>query len=159
METEDFDLKLAYNKLGKKYSLPEFEKLSEDFDIEKISEKEPNFLAREIRRIINEKISGYIHVFEILINPTSPPLFIFSILKNISTKDKEKIRDIYKTLSKTQIEIMKLDTIYKEKSEIKFINETFNMWQETKLTIYKLIENFETGFEKDDISEKRSYLD
>jgi len=87
-------------------------------------------------------------------------MFIFSILRNISTENKNTIKEIYKTLSKTQIETMKLDTIYNENKEAKFINDVFNTWQELKPTIHKLIliENFEANLEIDDTSKKRSYF-
>ena len=86
-------------------------------------------------------------------------MFVFSILRNISTADKDTIKKIYKALSRTQIEVMKLDTIYKIEDEVKFINETFIIWQELKPTIYKLIERFESSFNEDDTSKKRSYFD
>lgn len=159
MEKNDFDLKSEYKTLTLKHNLPDFRELAEDFDIEKISEKESSFLLREIRRVMNEKISAYIHFFETLINPTGPPMFIFTILRNISEEDRKNLKEIYKILSKTQIEIIKLDTIYKEDTEVKFINDTFNLWQKIKPTIYKLAENFKLAFEKNDTSEKRSYLD
>jgi len=159
MENEEINFKETYDKLAQKHSLPEFKKIIEDFDIEKIQDKETTLLIREIRRTINEKIAAYIHLFETLINPTTPPMFVFSILRNISTEDKETIKKIYKAISRTQIEVMKLDTIYNEESEAKFINETFIIWQELKPTIYKLIERFESSFEEDDTSKKRSYFD
>ena len=159
MENKEINFEEIYTELAEKHSLPNFKKIAEDFDIEKIQEKESTFLIREVRRIINEKITAYIHLFETLINPTSPPMFVFSILRNISTEDKETIKKIYKALSRTQIEVMKLDTIYNEADEIKFINETFIVWQELKQTIYKLIERFESSFEEDDSTKKRSYFD
>ena len=160
MEDQDqYDFEADYIELKKQYNLPEFEALAQDFDIEKISDKESMFLAREIRRAINEKITAYIHLFETLINPASPPLFVFKILKNISSQDKEKIQQFYETLSKTQIETMKLDTIYSEESEIEFINKTFKTWQELKPEINKLIESFETNFENSDTIKESSYFD
>lgn len=159
MEKDKFDFRLKYNELRQKHNLPEFEKLAEDFDIEKIEDKESIFLIREIRRAVNEKITAYLHLFETLINPNTPPMFVFSILRNSSDKNKDTIREIYKILSKIQIKAMKLDTIYKEDIEVKFINETFSTWQELKLRIYKLIENFEANFEENDTSQNRSYFD
>lgn len=159
MEDEKINLEEVYNELAEKYSLPDYEKIAEDFDIEKIQDKESTFLIREVRRAMNEKIAAYIHLFENLINPTSTPMFVFSILRNISTEDKEIIKKIYKALARTQIDIMKLDTIYKEKEEAKFINETFIIWQEFKPTIYKLVERFESSFDEDDSTKKRSYFD
>jgi len=158
MEQTDFDLKQAYLNLQQKHNLPEFTNLAQDFDIEKIQDKETTFLLREIRRAINEKITAYTQLFETLINPNAPPMFVFSILRNISTENKDTIKKTYKTLSKIQIEAMKLDTIYNETAEAKFINDTFDTWQELKPTIHKLIENFKTSLETDDNSKKRSYF-
>jgi DNA-directed RNA polymerase beta' subunit len=158
MEKSEIDLKKAYSEIAKKHSLPDFEEIAEDFDIEKIQDKETSFLIREIRRAINEKIAAYIHLFENLINPTAPPMFIFSILRKMSKEDKEKIRKIYKALSRTQIEVIKLDTIYNEKNEAQFIKETFIIWQELKPVILKLIESFETSFDEDDSEKQDSYF-
>ncbi len=158
-DQDDFDFEAEYEELKLKHNLPDFKALAEDFDIEKIADKETIFLAREVRRAINEKITAYIHLFETLINPTSPPMFVFKILKNMSEQEKEQIQEFYKVLSKTQIEIMKLDTVYLEKDEVKFINKTFKVWQEMKTKIHSLFVSFEINFENDDISKKRSYFD
>ena len=73
------EIEKEYNPLKEKYNLPEFKKLAEDFDIEKVVEKETSFLLREIRRAIAEKISAYLHLFETLVNPASPPVFVFNL--------------------------------------------------------------------------------
>ena len=159
MENEDFDFEAAYNELKEKYGLPEFKKIAEDFDIEKIAEKESSFLIREVRRAINEKLSAYLHLFETLINPSAPPMFIFSALRGINGEDKEKIKEIYKKISKLQIDVMKLDTIYSEESEVAFVKKSFEEWQELKKTIYNIIEKFDENIGKEDNSKKRSYFD
>jgi hypothetical protein len=156
---EQFELEEYYNELKQQYSLPDFVALSQDFDIEKITDKETSFLARELRRAINEKITAYLQLFETLINPTAPPMFIFKVLKGISAQEKEQIQKFYKTLSKTQIKTMKLDIIYSEKEEVNFINETFKIWQEIKPGIHTLFESFETNFENGKTSKERSYFD
>jgi hypothetical protein len=160
MEEEDqFDFEAEYEGLRKKHNMPDFEALAKDFDIEKIADKETVFLAREIRRSINEKIISYIHLFETLINPNVPPMFVFKILKNMSSQEKESIQEFYKILSRTQLEIMKLDTIYSEENEIRFINKNFKIWQEIKTKIYTLFESFESNFENNDTLKERSYFD
>jgi hypothetical protein len=158
MENEDFDFESAYNKLKEKYDLPEFKKLAEDFDIEKSSDKETNFLLREIRRTINEKLSSYLHLFETLMNPSAPPMFVFSFLRGITESDKETIKEVYKRLSRTQIDIMKIDTVYSEVSEAKFIKSTYTEWQELKKIISNLIEEFESNFDKDNYVKKGGYF-
>ena len=158
MENEEFDFELVYNELKRQHDLPEFKKLAEDFDIEKISEKEPLFLMREIRRTINEKLSAYVHLFETLINPSAPPMFIFSALRGIKENEKGKLKEIYKKLSKLQIWVMKLDTIYSEQEEIKFVRDSFSEWQDLKKGIYEIIEKFDSNLEKDEVSKSRGYF-
>tara|TARA_Y100000310_G_scaffold337740_1_gene425593 strand:+ start:7014 stop:7493 length:480 start_codon:yes stop_codon:yes gene_type:complete len=158
MENEEFDFVGEFNKLKENYDLPKFEELSRDFDIEKILEKKPNFLLRDIRMAMNEKLSGYLNLFEVLINPNSPPMFIFSILRNVDDEKMEDIKKIYKKLSKLQIKTMKLDTIYDENSEANYIRNSFDEWNELKETIYKVIESFEESFEQNNSSRKSGYL-
>ena len=158
MENEEFDFESTYNELKEKHSLPEFKRIAEDFDIEKIAEKESIFLIREIRRTINEKLSAYMHLFETLINPTAPPMFIFSVLRGINGEDKEQIKEIYKELSKLQIEVMKLDTIYSEESEVAFVKKSFDRWQELKKEIYTIIGKFDENIGKEDNSKNRGYF-
>ncbi|MCK5449638.1 hypothetical protein KAI32_02135 [Candidatus Pacearchaeota archaeon] len=158
MEDEDFNLTTAYDKPKQKYALPEFNKLLEDFDIEKTIEKEPTFLVREVRRTINEKLSAYMHLFETLINPTTTPMFIFSALRKIDEDTKRKIKDVYQKLSKLQINAIKLDTIYSEQSEAEFINIAFNEWQNLKEIINRIIEKFEENIEEDISPRERGYF-
>jgi len=151
-------IKEDYKKIEEKFSLPSFEKMMEDFDMEKLSEKEEGLITRDVRRIITEKIAGYSHLFEMLINPSSPPMFVFAFMKNLSEQDKKEIKEIYKELSKLQITTMKLDTIYDEKKEVDFIRKTYSTWQDLKKKVYKLIESFEKEFEKNVETKEKSYF-
>jgi hypothetical protein len=152
------EIREEYEKFSKKHNLPDFEKLREDFDIDKLLEKVDGFLIRDVRRTITEKTSAYLHVFETFVNPASPPLFVFSFLKNLTEEDKTKIKQIYKELTRLQIENMKLDTIYDEKTEIEFIKKTFDFWQKLKKDIYSVIERFHEEFEKDVEHSDKSYF-
>lgn len=135
-------LKKNYRELAKKYNLPEFEKLAEDFDIENI-EKGSSFVLRDVRRAINEKLSAYLHLFEMFLNPGNSPMFIFSMLKNVGDSDKKEIKEIYKILVKSTAEVMKLDTIYNEKKEAEFISNTSKEWNELKHKILELFKRFD----------------
>ncbi|MBT3642830.1 hypothetical protein HN604_01765 [archaeon] len=147
-----------YEELREKYSLPEFDKLAEDFDIEKVSEKESTFILREIRRMIHEKLSAYLSLFEMLVNPSAPPMFMFGVIKKMNGDHKELIKKVYENLVKLQISIMKLDTVYSEKSEAEFIIRSFSEWQDMKVKIHDLIDSFEQNVEKNDSLKKTSYF-
>jgi hypothetical protein len=151
-------IKEDYKKIEDKFHLPAFEKLVEDFDIEKISEKEEGLLIRDVRRAIAEKIAGYLHLFEMLMNPSSPPMFVFSFMKNLSEQDKKEIKEIYKELARIQISTIKLDTVFDEKSEGEFIKKSYSKWQDLKKKVYSLVEIFEKEFEKNSETKEKSYF-
>jgi len=149
-----------YNELSKKYALPDSLKLSEDFDIEKVLQKsaKSKFLLRDIRKTMNDKLTSYLHLFETLANPSSAPIFIFSILKNIGEDDKKKVKEMYDLLAKVQIEVLKLDTVYSEEKEAEFIKKTYILWEKIKNNIFSLIETLEKGFDASITSVKRGYV-
>jgi len=152
------EIKQEYEKLKQIYNLPAFNQLAEDFDIEKNLDKPTSFILREIRRMISEKLSGYMHLLEAFLNPATPPIFIFTILKNSSEKEKETIREIYKKLAKLQLQALKLDTIYSEKNEADFIIKANLEWKELKQKSYNLFEQFEILFEENNNSKNKGYF-
>lgn len=147
MEKQEWDYKPEMKRLEKKYKIPSFEELTTDFEVEKVVDKETSFLIREIRRAIVEKLSAYAQLFETLMNPNSPPMFFFSILKKIPKADKEKIKEMYEKISRIQIKVMLLDTIYNEEAEAEFVNNAFKEWQVMKKEIHDIIERFDSESE------------
>ncbi len=145
-----------YEELKRKYGLPDFESLAEDFDIEKVAEKESKFLLREIRRAVSEKITAYLHLFETFSNPSNAPMYIFSLLKMIS--DKEEISNIYKRLAYFNLKNFKLDVLYDENKEADFIKEISKEWQDLKKRIGEIAELFEEKFDKDIDIKKQGYF-
>jgi hypothetical protein len=87
-------LKEAYSKFQAKYSLPSFEQLNEDFQIEKAAELETDFVLREIRRYITDKFFNYLRFIESILTPNNPPMFVFAITKTLGTKDREKLIEL-----------------------------------------------------------------
>jgi len=158
MEKTVKDLEIEYAKIEKKFQLPEMEKLIEDFDVDKILEKNGGILIRDIRRVINDKLSAYLHLFETLMNPASPPLFVLTFMKNLTEDNKKSIKEIYKNLSKMQLTNMKLDTVFNEKAEAEFIKNSFKDWQQMKNRIHSLFGDFEQEFERNSETKEKSYF-
>lgn len=158
MADKNFDLKKEYQKPKEKYGLPDYGKMSEDFDIYKIDQKEVPYLVRTVRRSMNEKISAYLHLLELFLNPNNAPLFVLTALRNLDAKEKESIKEMYNELSKVQLEVMKLDTSYDEKKEAAFIVNTFNQWQKIKPKISKLLDKLGQGIEEEDVSQGKGYF-
>lgn len=133
-------MKQEYKELKKKYSLPEFDKLNQEFYIEKSADVETDYLLREIRRTVSDKLVNYLRFFEAFMNPASAPVFIHSIMKTFNSESKETIQNIYKKLSKREIELIDLDLNYEEKKEAEFIKSVEEEWEGIKKDLTKVLE-------------------
>ena len=152
------ELKKQYSKLEKKYKLPSFQQLNEDFEIEKVQEKETDTLLREIRKIIMDKVLNYLRFTEMLLNPQGAPLFFFSLLKGIEATDRKILEDVYSKLGKLEIEVIAVDIIYSEQEEAKFIEHLFKEWQEIKKTMDRISKALMDGWKKKTQRKEKSYL-
>ena len=109
------DFKKEYSKLQKKYSLPPFEKLNEDFGVEKAAEAETDFPIREIRKIISEKAYSYLLLVETFMNPANAPVSIMSVAKSFGVEERGKLGEIYKKLVKSEFHLISVDIEFSEK--------------------------------------------
>lgn len=151
------DVREEYNQFKKKYDLPEFNKLNEVFDIEDLIEYESEFLLRRIRKIISERISGYLRFFEIILNPSNSPIFFFKIIKKLNNDDREKLNKIYERFGNLEIGLIKLDLDYDEKKEAEFIKDIFNVFSEIKPDILSVIDKMLDGGSREE-KDKSSYF-
>ncbi len=151
-------LKGEYSKLQKKYSLPPFEKLNEDFGIEKASESESEIPIREIRKQISEKIYNYLRLVETLINPVNAPMSILSVVKTLGSEDRDKLAEVYKKFVKSELQLVLTDIEFSEEREAEFIKETFKTWQEAKKEMIDVLGKVEKNLENKSESNGRKYF-
>ncbi len=151
-------LKKEYEKFRRKYKLPEFSLLNQEFEVEKIQEKETDFLLREIRRAINDKIAAFLRFFELFLNPQNAPVFILSILRTLTHRDKEIIEKIYHELVNSELSSISLDIVYDERKEADFIKRISKRWQDLKPDLKDFIHIIEKIKTKEKAKKKRSYF-
>ena len=134
------ELKQEYKKLQEKHGLPDFGDLNREFYIEKIAESETDFLFREIRKFIADKIYNYMRLIETIINPSNSPAFIFSFIKTLTAEDRKKLNEIYERLSETYFEIIKMDIETSEKKDADFIKTSYSFWMKIKKELMPILE-------------------
>lgn len=149
------ELKKEYQNFKDKYDLPEFHELNKCFEVEEV-DIETDFFLRKIRKIISEKITGYLRFFEILLNPSAAPIFFFKLIKKLDNGDRERINKIYERLGYLEVELVKLDLDYHEENEAEFIKKTYNVFIEVKKEILDIIGKMSNG--GDVKKEKGSYF-
>lgn len=123
-------LKADYEKSRKKYNLPAFQLLNEEFEIERIAEHETELLLREIRKAITEKAIAFLRFLELMINPSAAPFFLLSVIKHLNASDKKVVNEIYRKVCEFEIKAIALDMKYSEKAEAEFIKYASCKWQE-----------------------------
>lgn len=151
-------IKKLYKEFEEKYSLPSFEELNENFQIEKVVESETDYLLRELRKHIAEKLYNYLRFAETLLNPTSAPFFILSLAKAMNPEKKRKLEEIYKKLAKNEIKLFKVDFIYSEEKEAEFIKNSSNLWEKIKRDFLEIIEDAEKNLDNKFEGKTRGYF-
>ena len=150
------EIKAEYEKLRKKHTgLPEYNKLNDDFEISNIDY--PNFLLREVRHKMIEKIIDFAKVFEDLI--TAESFVNMHELKAFVSEDRKKIFDLFKELMKINREALALRLVEDDKINAKFIAETFQKWQLLKKEINPTLQKLKSAWDTDiDIKQKLTYF-
>jgi hypothetical protein len=139
------ELKNQYEKLKIQYKLPDFSELNELFDIEEI-DVETDFLLRRIRRTISERIASYLRFIELILNPSSAPMFFFKLVKKLDNSDKEILTKVYEIFGSFEVELIALDLNYSEKDEADFIKKSYRLFtEELKDKFLKIIEKLNNG--------------
>lgn len=152
------ELRQEYDKFKEKYELPEFSKLNQIFDVEDI-DIETEFFLRKIRRVVSERISGYLRFVEIILNPSNAPMFFFKLIKKLEEEDKKQLSEVYDILGKCEIEIIALDLDYSEKKEAEFIKKIFDVLNEDiSKRILVVVKKMGNGKEEVEKVEIRSYF-
>ena len=151
-------LKKEYEILRKKFDLPTFKEMNEDFEIEKLQERETETLSREIRRLMTEKNSAYLKFIEMFMNPSASPMFVMALVKGIDSEGKKLLEELYSQIGRFEISSINLDNIYDEKKEIAFIKKFFIEWQQIKPKFERITQSVENSLDKKYEKSSKGYL-
>lgn len=132
------ELKEKYGVLAKKYKMPSFEELNENFEIEAIR-KESEMLLRVIRKVMMAKITNFLNFIEMIQNPVNAPRFYFAYIKAMSSEDKRELEKIYGELADVYLEALDLEVSYDEKSEAEMADKIYKSWDKIKPRFRKII--------------------
>jgi hypothetical protein len=142
------EVKKEYSKFKDKYNLPSFDEVNEVFEIEDI-DTETDFFLRRIRRLILDKVVGYMRFIEIMLNPSNATIFFFKLTSKLEKSDKEALTEMYERIGKFEIDAIKIDLDYSEEKEAELIKDMFNIFKtEIKEKLLPVIYKLENGKEE-----------
>tara|TARA_Y100000034_G_C6907733_1_gene421767 strand:- start:387 stop:875 length:489 start_codon:yes stop_codon:yes gene_type:complete len=151
-------LKERFDRFRERYELPEFLELNKIFDIEEI-DCETDFLLRKVRRIISDRIAGYLRFVEIILNPSNAPMFFFKLIKKLDEEDKKHLTEIQQILGEFEVEVLKLDLDYNEEKEVEFIKKAYHLFtKEISKKLLFIVKKMGNGENREEKKEKGSYF-
>jgi len=123
-------IKEEYDKLKGKYYLPIFEEINNEFEISTIENEE--FLLREIRRKIGEKIEEHIKILESLLQPDTVSLSDLYEYRFFSDEERKDIFKLFRDL--VSFHRFSIETSINEnnKKTSGFINSFWKEWPQMK---------------------------
>jgi hypothetical protein len=134
------ELKAEYATLAKKYKLPSFIELNENFEIEKI-DRESETLLRAVRKVVIEKIVNSLGFVEMLLNPINVPRLYVPFIKSMAQEQKILLDQVYWKFSELSTGSLACEIHYDENKEAELIRKTNTTWNEIKKDFGKLLEN------------------
>ena len=148
-EKEKINLKEEYEKL--KFRLPDFNKLNEEFElVRNENDYRREFLLRDIRRKMNDKIIFFCRIIEGLLFPTHANVISMHETKYFDDAMKKKILDLYKHLMIFERESLRLDIIPNDEDDVKYINDIYNKWLDYKKEMRNIVDIMQDTWRKEE---------
>ena len=154
MEIEE--LRKEYLSLEKKYKLPSFQELNENFEIGKV-DRDVGALLRAIRKAMMEKIVNSMSFVEMLLNPMHAPRMYHLYIRTMSAEDKKSIDKIYDEFSNISMLSLEREIDYSEKEEAELIKKVFAVWSNLKSEFRKILVNMKKPTDNS-VKKERSYF-
>ena len=150
------DVKKEYESLKKKYNLPDYDSIDNEFELLYIGEiKEIKFPLRFIRRRINDKIALICNIVQTLIQPNPGSIINLQESVFLSKEDKLRYTHLLKDLMETERTSLRLDFDFDERKDAVFIKEALKKWTEYKQEIVKLTDKLIEGWKKLEIKKEQ----
>ena len=151
------ELEKQYNELKKKFNLPEFKEVDNEFELSDL--EETNFLLRSIIRRIDEKLDFYTTMIEEILQPDTSNLYAMHETRYFDENEKNMMYDLYRKLMDFNRQSIELSLQHDESNEVKFINNFFVEWNELKEELLKYAKKMRASWKTEaNIKEDLGYL-
>ena len=140
------EIEKEYSKLSKKYKLPKFKAIDDEFEISSLDNEK--FLIKNILRSISEKLEFYIEVIGSLVHPDGSSISSMYEIRFFTEDEKNGMYNLFKRLMKTDRNVIELVLKNDEKEQVDFLNKFFSDWLNLKKELLKYIEKMKESWEK-----------
>lgn len=146
-------IRKKYGELKEKYSLPNFEELNKEFELSAIEHED--FLLRQIRKKIADKINAICEFLEDLLSPDNTIANIYEY-KAFDDDERKKIFELYKRLKVFEKLSLELSLNPGEKNDAGFIKDVFSSWSKIRSETTGFIKKIKSFWEKESTKEYKA---
>lgn len=158
MNYEEF--KACYEVWQKKYNLPAFKDLEDEFDLylSDVEKTPKDVVLAVIRRRIQEKVGGVVHLLEEISFPNNGSLVSLHEAKFLSDEQKEKVGELMQKLMFFERKGIIVDLKPSIATDAEFINSFMKEWPEMLKQIISVLESLRDGWKETDKKEILHYF-
>jgi len=151
-------LKEAYEILRKKYNLPNFDDLNNEFEISSIKKPSIEFLLRIIRRRITDKLAMFCNILQSLIMPNTGSAVNLHEIKFFTEDDRVKIEKLLSDMMYLERKSLLLDINSEEKVEAEFLKTAMGYWPGFSLEMMRIVDKMSSGWKTEEKIDKTQYF-
>ena len=153
------DLKGEYQGLAKKYGLPSYEELDNDFELLYIpSVTEMRFPLRFVRRRMNDKIGWYCNMIQSLLQPNPQSFINLQESRHFSDEERKEMLNLLKEMMILERLAMVVDLQLDEKMDAEWIKESYKKWRSYQDKLQKIAKRLEEVWKKEETKRKDMYF-
>ena len=141
------DIEKEYIELSKKYKLPKFKDIDEEFELSSFESE--RFLLKDTLRRIAEKLEFYIDVIGNLVHPDGTSISSMYEIRFFSDNEKNEMYMLFKKMMKFHRNVIELVLSNDAKEQAQFLNDFFSEWMEMKNRLRMYIGKMKESWEKE----------
>ena len=150
-------VKEEYEKLKQKFSLPDYDVVNNELEISSIETED--FLIRQIRKKVEERIINLIDPLSALLQPSAESMIDMHECRFFDDKDKKSLIDIYKKLMILSRQALEADIEHDDNVDAAVINDFFKEWTVLKKDVLAFMKKLKLCWEKEtEIEETLGYF-
>jgi hypothetical protein len=130
-------MKEAYKKFQAKYKLPEYDMLSQEFELYTLEHED--YLLKSIVKLMIEKLEGYSKFIDEIFH-TESNIATMHMANSLEADDKKRLNEIFRRLQYWNMNAVRIDLAYDEKDCAKYIIDLNLEWQGMKGDLLRIME-------------------
>lgn len=143
-------LREEYDALAKKYKLPIYDELDENFELLYVGPvTEIKYPLRFIRRRINDKLAFFCSLLQGLLQPNPGSLVNMQESEFLEKEEHKKIMKLLREFMFIERQSLLLDINPNEKDDAGFIKDTFKEWNSIKKEVEKIFVKIKDTWKKE----------